>query len=114
MSTYKASRVEFERLVHKALSNIPAEFQSYLDNVVITVDDEPPDDMGDILGIYEGIPLGDRTTDDILLPDSIVLYKGPIERVCTTSVDLEVEIRQTILHEIGHFFGLNEEQVDHL
>ncbi len=114
MSTYKATRIEFERLVHKALSNIPVEFQNYLDNVVITVEDEPPDDMADVMGIYEGIPLGDRTIDDTPLPDSIILYKGPIERVCNTSADLAIEIRKTILHEIGHFFGLNEGQVDHL
>ena len=58
--------------------------------------------------------LVDRTIDDALLPDTIILYKGPIERVCNTSADLAIEIRKTILHEIGHFFGLNEEQVDHL
>ena len=114
MSPYKATRVEFERLVHKALSNIPAEFQNYLDNVFITFEDEPPDDMADVMGIYEGTPLVDRTIDDALLPDTIILYKGPIERVCNSSADFEVEIRNTILHEIGHFFGLNEEAVNHL
>ena len=114
MSKYKPSQVEFERLVYKVLASIPVEFQNYLDNVVIRMEDEPPNDMADIMGIYEGVPLGDRTFGDTLLPDSIILYKGPIERVCNSSTDFEVEIRNTILHEIGHFFGLNEEAVDHL
>lgn len=114
MPQYKSSRAGFERLIHKALENLPKEFQGYFDNVVITVEDEPPGDMPDVMGLYEGVPLVDRTIDDVLLPDSITLFKGPIERVCRTSSDLENEIRTTMLHEMGHFFGLEEGQVDHL
>ena len=114
MPRYRSSRAEFERLVHKTLANMPEEFQSYLDNVVVVVENEPTGDMPDVMGIYEGVPLVDRSMHDVLLPDSITLYKGPIERVCSTPDELENEIRMTILHEIGHFFGLEEGQVDHL
>jgi len=82
--------------------------------VVIVVEDESPKDMTDVMGVYEGVPLIDRSIDDALLPDTITLYKGPIERVCNTPSELENEIRKTILHEIGHFFGLEEEQLEHL
>ncbi len=114
MPRYRSSRTEFERLIKKSLANLPDEFQTYLDNVVIIVEDEPPDDMQDIMGVYQGVPLINRSTDDVLLPDSITLYKGPIERVCSTHDDLEKEIHTTILHEVGHFLGLEEGQVDHL
>ena len=114
MSRYKSSRLEFERFVKNALANLPDEFQTYLGNVVIVVEDEPPEDMADVMGVYEGVPLIDRSIDDALLPDTITLYKGPIEQVCSSPSDFENEIRKTILHEIGHFFGLEEEQLEHL
>jgi len=111
---YRSSSSEFERFVKNALTNLPGEFHTYLDNVVIVVEDEPPKDMTDVMGVYEGVPLIERSIDDALLPDTITLYKGPIERACSTPNDFEKEIRNTILHEIGHFFGLEEEQLDHL
>ncbi|MFC1954785.1 metallopeptidase family protein, partial [Chloroflexota bacterium] len=103
MPRYRSSRLEFERFVENALSNLPGEFQTYLDNVAIVVEDKPPKGMADVMGVYEGIPLIDRSIDDALLPDTITLYKGHIERVCSTPSDFENEIRKTILHEIGHF-----------
>jgi predicted Zn-dependent protease with MMP-like domain len=104
----------FERLVEKSLANLPREFQSYLENVVVIIEDEPPDDMPDVMGLYEGVPLVERSIDDTMLPDCITLFKGPIERVCHTRAEIEAEVRVTVLHEVGHFFGLEEEQVEHL
>jgi predicted Zn-dependent protease with MMP-like domain len=110
----KLSRKEFERLVEKALTNLPEEFQGYLDNVAVVIVDESPDDMPDVMGLYEGIPLVERSVDDTILPDCITLYKGPIERACRTHAEIESEVGITVLHEIGHFFGLDEGQLEHL
>ena len=110
--TTRLSRGRFERLVAKAFASLPEEFQSRLENVVVVVEDEPPKDMPDTLGLYEGVPLIERTLDDTSLPDRITLFKGPIERACRTEDEIEVEIRLTVLHEVGHFFGLEEEQLE--
>jgi predicted Zn-dependent protease with MMP-like domain len=106
------SRRRFERLVGKALTALPDEFQSRLENVVVFIEDESPEDMPDTLGLYEGVPLTERTSDDLGLPDRITLFKGPIERACRTEEEIESEVRLTVLHEVGHFFGLEEEQLE--
>jgi predicted Zn-dependent protease with MMP-like domain len=110
----KLSHKEFERLVEKALVALPEEFQCYLENVAVVIVDEPPDDMPDAMGLYEGVPLVERSVDDTILPDCITLYKGPIERACRTHAEIEAEVGITVLHEIGHFFGLDECQLEHL
>jgi len=110
----KLSRKEFEHLVEKTLTALPEEFQSYLDNVVIIVEDEPPDDMPDVMGLYEGVPLVERSMDDTILPDCITLYKGSIERACSTHAEIKAEVGITVLHEIGHYFGLDEGQLEQL
>ena len=104
----------FERLVKRAMATIPEEFRVFLENVVVVIEDEPPDDMSDTMGLYEGVPLVERSQDSIGLPDSITLFKGPIERACHTHTEIETEVRLTVLHEIGHFFGLEESQLEHL
>jgi predicted Zn-dependent protease with MMP-like domain len=106
------SRRRFERLVTRALARLPEEFMSRLDNVAVLIEDEPPEDMPDTLGLYEGVPLIARSVDDVLLPDQITIFKGPIERVCITEQEVEDEVRLTVLHEVGHFFGLDESQLD--
>jgi predicted Zn-dependent protease with MMP-like domain len=108
------SHQRFERLVEKALATLPKEFQSYLENVAVVIEDEPPNDMPDVMGLYEGVPLVERSIDDTILPDCITLYKGVIERACRTHAEIEAEVRLTVLHEIGHFFGLDEGQLEHL
>ena len=108
------SHQRFERLVEKALATLPKEFQRYLENVAVVIENEPPDDMPDTMGLYEGVPLVERSIDDTSLPDCITLFKGPIERACRTHAEIETEVRLTVLHEIGHFFGLEEEQLEQL
>ena len=110
--TVRLSCGRFERLVAKALASLPEEFKSRLENVVVLVEDEPHEDMPDTLGLYEGVPLTERTLDDTRLPDQITLFKGPIERTCCTEDEIEGEVRLTVLHEVGHFFGLEEDQLD--
>ncbi len=107
------SHQRFECLVEEALATLPEEFQGYLENVVVVIEDEPPDDMPDVTGLYEGVPLVERSLDGTSLPDCITLYKGPIERACRTHAEIEAEVRITVLHEIGHFFGLEEGQLEH-
>ena len=110
----KLSHKEFENLVAKALAGIPEKFRDFLENVAVMIEDEPPEDMPDVMGLYEGVPLVERSIDDSLLPDCITLYKGPIERTCRTPAEIETEVRLTVLHEVGHFFGLEESQLDQL
>jgi predicted Zn-dependent protease with MMP-like domain len=106
------SRQRFKRLVKRALAALPVEFQSRLENVAVIIEDEPPGDMPDTLGLYEGVPLTERLLDSITLPDRVTLFKRPIERACHTEEEIETEVRLTILHEIGHFFGLDEAQME--
>lgn len=110
----RLSNRRFESLVAKALASMPQEFRSCLKNVAVLIEDEPPEDTPDLMGVYEGIPLVERSIDDPLLPDCITLYKGPIERTCRTPAEIEAEVRLTVLHEVGHFFGLEESQLEQL
>ena len=106
------SRRRFERLVRRALATLPEEFRSRLENVAVVIEDEPPEDMPDTLGLYEGVPLTERSLEDVTLPDVITIFKGPIECACHTEEDIEAEVRLTVLHEVGHFFGLEEAQLE--
>ncbi|MFC1945811.1 metallopeptidase family protein [Chloroflexota bacterium] len=108
------SNKEFESLVAKTLASIPEEFHDLVENVAVMIEDEPPGDMSDVMGLYEGVPLVERSIGDSLLPDCITLYKGLIERTCRTPAEIEAEVRLTVLHEVGHFFGLEESQLEQL
>ena len=106
------SRQRFESLVRRALAALPEEFRSRLENVAVLIEDEPPEDMPDTLGLYEGVPLIERSLDSITLPDRITLFRRPIELACSTEEEIESEVRLTVLHEVGHFFGLEEAQME--
>lgn len=106
------SRQRFERLVRRTLATLPEEFQSRLENVAVVIEEEPPEDMPDTMALYEGVPLIERSLEDITLPDRITLFKGTIERACRTEEEIEAEVRLTVLHEVGHFFGLEEAQLE--
>jgi predicted Zn-dependent protease with MMP-like domain len=92
-----------------------------VENVVIAVEDEPTDedlaacddeDGGDeLLGIYRGVALTERTHDAPLLPDEIVVFRGPIDRVTRTRAEAVEEVRQTVIHELGHYFGLDDDEL---
>ena len=118
-------RDTFERLVGRCLGTIPAEFLSRIDNLSFVVEEWASaevlaevgfDDPLDLLGDYLGIPLTERTNDDVgQLPDVIVLYQGAIEAYAAESGDpLERVIRETLVHEIAHFFGFSEEEMDEI
>ncbi len=104
----------FERLVEQALARLPKVFRRKLTNVAIIVEDLPPDeaDRHDLLlGFFHGVPLTEKSTFQATLPDRIVLYRKNIEAVCSTDEEVRREIRTTLLHELGHFFGLGEDDM---
>ena len=117
-------RGEFDRLVGEALDGIPAEFGRYLENVVIVIEEEPSpgllrglglDPRRDTLyGLYQGTPLPARPHDFAALPDRITIFAGPLLRHCTTPDALRRQVRATVVHEIAHFFGLDDRRIRRL
>lgn len=113
----RISRREFEQLVEQALGELPERFASLLDNVAIVVEEEPSDedldvmdeDANELLGIYRGVPITERHYDSMRLPDQIAIFRGPILRVARSRSDALHEIRDTVVHELGHYFGLDDE-----
>lgn len=118
------SRVAFERELRRALDALPREFRKALANVAVVVEEWAPDDLLDELGIpadetlygfYHGVPLPERSVSDPLsLPDVISVYRGPLEEDFPDPAELREQIRITLLHEIGHYFGMSEEEIDRL
>lgn len=111
------SDFEFEQLVGQALDSIPAALTAHLENVAIFIEDEAPEDDPELLGLYEGVPLTERDgtyfgTD--LLPDSITIFRGPILRFCVDRDDVVREVRVTVVHEVAHFFGIDDERLHEL
>ena len=113
------SPTEFESLVEEALEKLPQKFAGLLENVVIVVEDEPTgDDLevldsddpdSELLGLYRGIALTHRTHDMLpALPDQIAIFRGPILRVARSRADAVRQIRETVIHELGHYFGLHD------
>ena len=115
---------QFERLVDRALESLPPEFQQLIDNVAIFIQDRPSRsllrEMGlesddTMLGLYEGIPQTERTTTyDLVPPDRITLFQRPIEECCSTDAEVAEQIRRTILHEVGHHFGIDDGRLDEI
>ncbi|HEX6096616.1 MAG TPA: metallopeptidase family protein [Thermoanaerobaculia bacterium] len=116
------SKAEFERLVEEALESLPPRFAQLLDNVAVVVEEEPSDDdldaledpEGDheLLGIYRGVALTRRTHDMLpMLPDQIAIFRGPILRITRSRHEAVHEIRDTVIHELGHYFGLHDEDM---
>jgi predicted Zn-dependent protease with MMP-like domain len=103
----------FEDEVRTALDELPGHIASALRNVVVVVEDENPDDP-DLFGLYHGVPLPERGDDTGLLPDKISIYRIPLEETFPDPVDLREEIRITVLHELAHYFGLDEERISEL
>jgi predicted Zn-dependent protease with MMP-like domain len=106
------SRERFEDLVGEALDDVPPELLDLMDNVVILVVDDPPEDEPDLLGLYEGHALTDRGWNySGVLPDRIFIYRHPILRICDTDEDVVEEVAVTVVHEIAHHFGIDDERL---
>ncbi len=114
-------RAAFEDLVAEALDSLPAEIQGWLDNVAIVVQERPsPEQLAQagvgrgrlLFGLYVGVPKTRRgVTYGEAVPDKIVIFRQPIERVCRTPAQVRLQVRETVLHEIGHHFGMDEGQL---
>lgn len=101
---------EFDQLVERALSKIPARFRRRLHNVAFVVEREPP--TPGLLGLYEGRPLTHRSvSDSFTLPDRITIFQGPHERLARDRAHLEKLVEDTVWHEVAHYFGLDEGRV---
>jgi predicted Zn-dependent protease with MMP-like domain len=114
-------REAFEQLVADALASIPRRFRDALQNIAIVVEDEPSRELlaeldieppHTLLGLYQGTPLTARGWDaGNMLPDRILIFQGPHERAVRTEAALAAEIADTVIHEIGHYFGMSEEEI---
>jgi predicted Zn-dependent protease with MMP-like domain len=120
----RVSHEEFERLVEEALEQLPAEFREALENVAVMVQEEPSDedldevgiasddpDRDELLGLYQGVPLPERDSFYSALPDRVLIFRGPILRSCESRRQVLREIRETVQHELGHYFGLEEDEL---
>ena len=109
----RMSRADFERVVESALDELPEVFAEQLENLAVVIEDEPdPEDNGDeLFGLYSGVPLIDRGASYSGLPDRVLIYRGPILRVCRSRREVVSEIKKTVIHEIGHHFGLDEHEM---
>lgn len=101
----------FEEQVRAALDDLPPEFAAALENVAVVIEEENPEEP-DIFGWYDGVGPGRDHAG--ALPDRIVIYRRPLEQAFPNPTELRREIRITVLHEIGHFFGLDEERIREL
>ncbi len=115
-------QAEFEAIAVAAMDELPAKLLNALENVVVTVEDVPnADDLAEaglepdeeVYGLYVGIPMTQRTTGyTMVVPDRITLYKVPLERDFRDSDELSAQIRRTVLHEIGHAYGMDERALE--
>jgi predicted Zn-dependent protease with MMP-like domain len=113
----------FEQLVIEALDSLPDEFAAYLENVEIIVERRPTREQRRMLGLkpwqsvygmYHGVPLTERASDLLVLPDTIVIFQEPLERDFRTAEALRAQVRRTVLHEIAHVFGISDDRLREL
>lgn len=113
--------IEFEELVAQALDDLPIEFKEKLENIAIVVEAKPPREVlerkdigysGTLLGLYQGVPLPKRGYSyGNVLPDKITIFQKPIEYRCRTKEQMQKVVREVVIHEIGHYFGLDEKDM---
>jgi predicted Zn-dependent protease with MMP-like domain len=118
------TRRRFEALVERALAALPERFKKRLENIAVIVEDWPDEetlrDMGveppdTLYGLYRGVDLPHRDTSyGNVLPDTITIYQGPIEEDCASEAEMADEVRITVVHELGHYFGLSDGEMEQL
>jgi len=121
MSRLRIQPEEFESLVAQALDGLPSEFAELLENVAVMVEEEPEraviESLGHdprettLFGLYQGVPQPSRDTYYSALPDRVTIYRGPILRHCRDRLDVVRQVRDTVIHELGHHFGLGDEEM---
>ena len=109
------SAERFDALVEEALDEIPDELFALIENCVIAVEDDAPADDPDLFGLYEGVPLTERDTAySGFLPDRIRIFRNTILAACDTEDDVVDEVYVTVVHEVAHFFGIDDDRLDEL
>lgn len=107
-------RAGFEALVDQALDEIPDEIAGLVQNVIVLVEDDAPSDDPDLLGLYDGVSLTERGADHTGLPDRITIFRRPLLAMCEDAEELVREVRITVVHEIAHHFGIDDERLHDL
>jgi predicted Zn-dependent protease with MMP-like domain len=106
---------DFEGLVREAIDSVPAELLSLVENCVILVEDEPPPDLAGLLGLYDGVPLTERGDFYAgVLPDRILVFRLPTLAICDRPEDVVEEVHITVVHEIAHHFGIDDDRLHEL
>jgi predicted Zn-dependent protease with MMP-like domain len=107
---------QFDALVDRALDGVPDELAELVHNVVVLVEDEPPEgEPDDLLGLYDGVALTERdSTLTMQLPDRIFIFRGPLLDMCESEEELVEEVRITVVHEIAHHFGIDDARLHDL
>ena len=109
------SRERFDEAVSVALDEVPPELAALIDNCVVLVEDDPPDDEPDLLGVYVGIPLTERDSSYTMrLPDRITIFRRPTLAMCRTEEEVVDEVHITVVHEIAHHFGISDAELHDL
>ena len=108
----KCSPWRFRCMVERACKNLPADMRRLLRNVAVTVEDTPLDDPNPPLGLYQGTPVGERGSGyTMVIPDKITIYRLPLLAACHSQLELRAEVTLTVIHEIGHYFGLGDADI---
>jgi predicted Zn-dependent protease with MMP-like domain len=114
------TKTAFEKLVQHALQQLPRRFKKKIQNISIEVEDAPSPELladmgiesGTLFGLYQGVPLPDRDWNfGNMLPDRIVIYQRPIEAAARSSEEIEQIVMDTVMHEVGHYFGFDDEEL---
>ena len=109
------SRDRFEELVSEALDTVPPELMALVDNCVVLVEDEPPVEDPGLLGLYDGTPLTSRDSSYTMqMPDRITIFRNPTLAICETEGEVVEEVGITVVHEIAHHFGIEEDRLHEL
>jgi predicted Zn-dependent protease with MMP-like domain len=108
-------RERFEELVAEALDTVPDELTRLIDNCVVLVEDDAPAGDPELLGLYDGVPLTQRdSTYTLSAPDRILIFRNPTLALCETEADVVAEVRVTVVHEIAHHFGIDDDRLHEL
>ena len=114
---------EFEELVRRALEELPKEISARMENIDLVVEDWPTrnqlvgsgiEEDNYLLGLYEGVPLPDRYDYGMVLPDKITLFQRAIEAICDSDEEIVREVRDTVVHEVGHHFGIDDPTLEEM
>ena len=124
MRSTAVRRQEFEQLVAEALDTLPQRFRRHMRNIAVIVETAPSRELLEamhlrpdhtLLGLYQGVPLPDRGHGyGNVLPDRITIFQQPIESLYQTPEEIQAAVRETVIHEVGHYFGLDDERIDEL